>query len=379
MSKNYFHAIATLIGAIIGVGIFAVPFVIGRSGIILLFIYLPLLGAVQYCLHKFYAEIILSTKERHRLPGYAGKYFGGRGKKITLALVLAGNYGGLLAYIIVGGIFSHQLLNPIFGGDVFFYTTALFILESLIVFAGLKLIASVELIMAGLLFLMTALIAWQGRGYFDSGNYNLIDWSNVFLPYGPIFFAVGGGAAIPEVCRLLQDRKEKIKSAIFWGSFIPVVVTLIFTVLIIGIAGRSTTPDTLTGLSLVMGDGAVTFALIFGLLAVVTSFLVLAQAVKEIFYWDLKINKSIGWLFACFVPYILYLVGLQNLIKVVSLTGAVIGGVLGIVVIYLLFKVKEKGERASIIKNNLSKGLAFILSLMFIAGFLYEVWEVLRR
>lgn len=378
MSKNYFHAVATLIGAIIGVGIFAVPFVIGRSGIILLFIYLPLLGTVQYCLHKFYAEIILSTKERHRLPGYAEKYFGAWGKKITLALVLAGNYGGLLAYIIVGGIFSHQLLNPIFGGDVFFYTTALFILESLIVFAGLKLIASIELIMAGLLFLMIALIAWQGREYFNLGNYNLIDWSNVFLPYGPIFFAVGGGAAIPEVCRLLQDRKEKIKSAIFWGSFIPIAVTLIFTVLIIGIAGRSTTPDTLTGLSLVMGDGAVIFALIFGLLAIVTSFLVLAQAVKEIFYWDLKINKNIGWLFACLVPYILYLAGLQNLIKVVSLTGAVIGGVLGIVVIYLLFKVKEKGERVSIIKNNLSKGLAFILSLMFIAGFLYEVWEVLR-
>jgi amino acid permease len=33
MSKNYFHAIATMIGTIIGVGMFSVPFVVNQAGI----------------------------------------------------------------------------------------------------------------------------------------------------------------------------------------------------------------------------------------------------------------------------------------------------------------------------------------------------------
>ncbi len=378
MPKNYFHAVATLIGTIIGVGIFAIPYVISKSGIILLFVYLPLLGIVQYFLHKLYAEIILSTKERHRLPGYAEKYFGKSGKKITLVLVLIGNYGGLLAYIIVGGIFLQQLLGPYFGGNVFFYSTALFILEAAAVLMGMKLLASAELIMVGLLLLMVALITWRGWGYVNLDNYSLIDWSNVFLPYGPIFFAVGGEAAIPSVCRLLARQKENIKSAIAWGTFIPVAVMLFFTVLAVGITGNNTTPDTLAGLNSIIGNGVVVFALIFGLLAIITSFLVLAQAVKEVYWWDLGMNKKLAWGLSCIVPYFLYLIGFQNLIKVISLTGAVVGGVLGIVVICLVFKVKRKKELAPIISNNLSKPFAYFLSLLFILGLIYEIWAVLR-
>lgn len=378
MSKNYFHAIATLIGTIIGVGIFAIPYVINKSGIILLFVYLPLLGIVQYFLHKLYAEIILSTKERHRLPGYVEKYFGKKGKKITLALVLFGNYGGLLAYIIVGGIFLQQLLGPYFGGDVFFYSTALFVLEAAIVFMGMRLLASVELIMAGLLLLMVALIAWRGWSYINLDNYGLIDWSNIFLPYGPIFFAVGGEAAIPLVCRLLARQKKNIKSALCWGTFIPVAVMLFFTVLAVGIAGNDTTPDTLAGLNSIIGNGAVIFALLFGLLAIITSFLTLAQAVKEVYWWDFGVNKKIAWCLSCFAPYFLYLIGFQNLIKVISLTGAITGGILGIVIICLVFKVKRKKELAPIISNNLSKPLAYFLSLLFILGLIYEIWTVVK-
>ncbi|MBU4257370.1 hypothetical protein KKC04_03080 [Patescibacteria group bacterium] len=378
MSKNYFHAIATMVGTIIGVGIFVIPYVISKSGIILLFVYLPLLGIVQYFLHKLYAEIILSTEERHRLPGYVEKYFGGRGKKITLALVLIGSYGGLLAYIIVGGIFLQQLLSPYFGGNVFFYSTTLFILEAAVVLMGMKLIASVELIMSGLLLLMVALIAWRGWGYINLDNYSLINWSNVFLPYGPIFFAVGGEAAIPSVCRLLARQKKNIKSAICWGTFIPVAVMLFFTVLAVGITGNNTTPDTLAGLNSVIGNGAVIFALLFGLLAIITSFLTLAQAVKEVYWWDLGMNKKLAWCLSCVVPYFLYLIGFQNLIKIISLTGAVTGGILGVVVICLIFKVKKKKEHAPIISNNLSKPFAYFLSLLFILGLIYEIWMVAK-
>jgi len=374
MSKNYFYAVATLIGTIVGVGIFSIPFVVNKSGIILLFIYLPLLGLVQYFLHKIYAEIILSTKEKHRLPGYAEKYIGKKGKILAFIISLLGSYGSLLAYIIIGGIFLHELLGPVLGGSIFSYSLILFAIQTAIVLSGLKLIASVELGMAGLLLAVIGLLVWRGWGYVNPENFNLVSWQYALLPYGPIFFAVGGSDAIPAICKLLAQKKENIKSAIAWGTFIPVVITMIFAFVVVGITGNNTSPDTLVGLRAILPNDIMIAVLIFGLLAIITSFLVIAQATREIFWWDFGINKNVSWVLACFVPLLLYLIGLQNLTKIVSLTGAITGGLIGILSIWLLNEVKKKAEQKSIIQNKINKPIVIMLSFLFISGLLYELY-----
>ncbi|MFH1661978.1 MAG: aromatic amino acid transport family protein [Candidatus Falkowbacteria bacterium] len=378
MSKNYFRAIATLVGTIVGVGMFAVPYVISKAGIILFLIYLPILATVQHYLHKLYAEIILSTREKHRLPGYSEKYFNKHGKKLTLTIVLLGNYGTLVAYVIIGGVFLNQLLSPVFGGSVFLYTTILFIIESLVILMDLRFIAFLELSMTILLFLAIGFITFRGFPYIDFSNYILVDWKYTFLPYGPIFFSVGGGVAIPEVCKLLAHKKENIKSALFWGTFIAVAVLFVFTILVVGITGANTTAGALVGLNLVITNGVMTTALIFGLLTIITSFLVVANAVKEIYWWDLGINKNVAWILACAIPYFLYLIGLQNLTKVVSLTGAITGGAIGIILIYLALQVKRIRKKIPAINNKLSKTIVFILSLLFVLGFIYEIWQIFK-
>lgn len=378
MSKNYFLAVATLMGAIIGVGLFAIPFVINKSGIIPLFIYMAGLAVIQYWLHLLFAEVVLSTKNKHRLPGFVGQYVNKKSEKMTFLADIIGAYGSALAYIIIGGLFLHQLANPYFGGDVFFYSTVLFAGISLIVFFDIKLIAGTELVLTSFLAIAIGLVAWRGFGHIQLTNYHLLEWKNVLLPYGPIFFAVGGSAAIPEVCRLLAHQKEKIKSAIFWGTFIPAALMLIFVLVILGITGANTSPDTLTGLSSALSDGVITFSLIFGLLAIITSYIVIAQATEEVYQWDLGLGNKAAWFWACFVPYFLYLIGWTNLIKIVSFTGSVTGGLTGIILIWLVFKVKSKPEQASAIKNKLTKPMAYFLSLLFALGLIYEIWMTLK-
>lgn len=376
MSKNYLLAIATLMGTIIGVGLFAMPFVINKSGVLPLFIYLIALAAIQYFLHLLFAEVILSTKDKHRLPGFMEKYVNKKSKNLAFLVEIIGAYGSSLAYIIIGGLFLHQLLNPYFSHSIFFYATVLFGLVSLIAWFDLKMIAGTELVLSTFLIIAIGLIVWRGFSQIQLANYHLLDWQNIFLPYGPIFFAVGGGAAIPEVCRLLAYEKEKIKSAIFWGTFIPAALMLIFVLVILGISGAETSPDTLAGLSLVLNNGVITFSLIFGLLAIITSYVVVAQATEEVYEWDYKLNNKLAWFLACFIPYFLYLIGWTNLIKVISFTGAITGGLAGIVLIWLAFKVKANPERVSVINNKLTKPLAYFLSLLFILGVVYEVWAI---
>jgi uncharacterized membrane protein (GlpM family) len=153
---------------------------------------------------------------------------------------------------------------------------------------------------------------------------------------------------------------------------------LIFVLVIVGVTGANTTPDTLTGLGLVFGDGIIKISLIFGLLAVITSMICIAQASREVFWWDFKLNKNLAWALACFIPFLIYLAGLRDITKVVSLTGALAGGILGVVAIYLIVKVKQKCECESVIKNKIGEITGFCLSLLFILGLIYEVWNVLK-
>ena len=379
MSKNYFSAIATLIGTIVGAGIFALPFVINRAGIASLFIYLPVLVLIQYYLHKMYAEIVLSTKTEQRVPGYVEIYAGKKYKMATTIFSLLGAYGALLAYVILGGIFLHGLLGGLLGGTPFIYSLVLFAIESLIVFFGIKTIASAELFMTAFLIAVVLIISTKSLKFVAIDNYTLMNWKYFLLPYGIIFFSVGGQNAIPEVCRLLGKEKKKIKSAIFWGTIIPAFITMLFVTIIVGVTGENTSPDTLVGLKQVFSNGIVTFSLIFGLLSVITSFLVTSQSVKEIYWWDFKMNEKLSWALACGVPLSLFFLGVQNLTKVVGLTGALTGGIIGIIMIYLSFKVQTKAQKKSIIKNKVSKLAAVSLSLLFFLGLINELIKLFTK
>lgn len=374
MRKNYLYSIATLAGTIIGGGLFAVPLVVSKAGIIPFLIYILLLGLVQFLLHTIYAEIILSSKQKHRMPGYVGVYCGKQAKNWTLFFSIIGKHGSLLAYILLGGSFLYALLGSSLGGNLFIYTTALFVLESLIVFFGLRLIAGVELALSTLLVALIFLIGFKSVGDFELGKLVLINKDHIFLPYGPVFFAVGGQAAIPEICRLLKNQKQKIKGAIAWGTLIPVLLTIFFVIVVVGVTGENTTAEALIGLKQYFQDGVITFALIFGLITVVTSFLVISQSLREVYWWDLKINNNFSWFLACGIPFLLYLLGISNLIKIIGLTGSIVGGIFGIILILLLFRVKTVRKQTPALNNKLTIPMAIALCCMFFLGLVYELW-----
>ena len=75
MSKNFIFALASLVGTIIGAGVFAIPYVMSKSGALTCFFYFLILGSVVLLLHLFLGEVVLRTKGRHRLVGYAEKYY----------------------------------------------------------------------------------------------------------------------------------------------------------------------------------------------------------------------------------------------------------------------------------------------------------------
>ena len=216
---------------------------------------------------------------------------------------------------------------------------------SLTVGAGLKLVAPVEFGMTILLLVAVTIIFIFGFTYVWYPNLYVVNLKEIFFPYGVILFALGGAAAVPEIRDLMRGQEERMKKAITIGTIIPLVITALFSFVVIGISGENTSTEAISGLVGQLGSNIVLFGAIFGFLAIATSFLVLGLNLKKIFHHDYKINNFLSWLLACAVPLIIFLLAKPEFISVIAFTGAVLGGLEGLIIILIWTKAQKEGKK----------------------------------
>lgn len=372
-TKRYFQAIAVMIGYIVGVGMFGLPYLTVRAGWLAFIILLAVLGSAQYLIHLVYANMIVINRSFHRLPGYVEKYLGAKGKWAVFAAKLLGNYGALLAYIIISSIFLRQLLNPFLGENLILYASIIVAIAAIVVFKGIRAISKVELYMSALLFFVIGVMIYKGWSTIEAKNYMAIDWSNTLLPYGAMLMALDGNGSLPIVGRLIKKDTVLFKSVIRTSMILSSLILILFVFVIVGISGANTTPDALVGVQKILANGVITLVLIFGLFSIMTSIIGVAESLKETFWWDFKVNKTLAWALAIFVPYILYLAGITDLIGVISFIGAVGGGFCAIVMLIVFLKIKKKKSKLPMFTRKPPNALVYLLIGLFVVGMIYEI------
>jgi len=235
-----------------------------------------------------------------------------------------------------------------------------------------------------LFFIILLAIFLRGFSQIEIFNLFIGSWKleveNFFLPYGIVLFSLWGAALIPEVEEMLyakspnangqmpifENRKKVFNKIIVISILIPIIVYLFFIYLILGIRGLQTTESALTGLKNILGNGIVSLALLFGLLTTFTSFIALGLTLKKVFWYDLKINKNVAWFITCFLPLILFLIGLNRFIPVISFIGAVMLGIDGILILLMYRKLKVKSL------------LIYPLFLILLGGIIYQIIYFLK-
>ena len=368
--KKSILAVFVLISTIVGVGMFGIPYTAAQSGFLIAAVFLCLLTAIMILLHLFYGEIVFKTKDKHRLPGYAGLYLGERMKKIIGAFVIFGFYGSLLVYIVVGGNFLRVILSPLIDLPFFVFNLLFFIIGATVVYFGLRIISRLDILMGLFLVLIVFLFLYFGLGHINSDNFKFINLKNVFMPYGVILYSLAGMAAIPEIRELFNRDKRPYKKAIFIGTLIPAILYFIFMMIIIGISGEKTSEEAIGGLTGILGNKIVLLGAIFGFFATITSFFTLGLSLKSSFHYDFKINKNLAWFLVCFVPIILFFLGLHNFVWVIVLLGAVMGMVECSSIVLIYGKLKEAKP---------FKLVRTIMIIVFVAGFLYTMISLIKH
>ena len=376
MHINFLSAAAVMVGYVIGIGMFGLPFIVAKAGLLAFFVFLIIFGFIQYFIHLIYANLIVVTKSFHRMPGYARIYLGKAGELIVFVAKMTGNFGALLAYIIITGVFAHELLGPVIGGSEFLYGSILFIVGAVIVFFGINMIARAELLMSLFLFIIVLLIAFKGKDVVTAVNYDFLNWKYFLATYGVMLMALDGNSAVPIATKILKKDPELTKKAIKWGgSIIPITIILIFTLTIVGISGSGTTSDALVGVRAVLDDGVIFFSLIFGILTMTTSFLLVSESVKETLWWDFGVNKHIAWVLAVCTPYLFYVFGIRNLTKVIGFAGGVAGGLSAIMLILIFSKLRKDDKKVVMFKYKPSNVVLFFLITLFVCGISYELFN----
>ncbi|HOX96912.1 MAG TPA: aromatic amino acid transport family protein [bacterium] len=374
---TFWQAVGTMTGSIIGAGILGLPYALSQNGVLNGLVILVLVGLGIMTLHLLVGEIVLSTARSHQLTGFANKYLGSAGKWIMFQVFMAASYGSLLAYLVGGG----QVLSAIFGGAPRTWSLIFFVFASVLLYIGLRIIKKIGFVILGAILVVVLLIAIACLNHWELSNLATYDFSwGTFYAYGVVLYAFLGASAIYQARKVLEGQEYLMRKAIMVSNLIPMFLYILFAVVVIGVTGLNTTQVATVGLGALVGPEINILGNVFAFLALSTSFLTLANAVKETYFYDfdfaanVKVDRFISWSLTISVPLFLFLLAQNDFIQILNFVGAVAGGLEGLLLLLIYYKLKQqKPERPPEYKLKNYRLWLPILFLMMSAGLIYNL------
>ncbi len=369
--RQYYEAIATLTGCIIGAGILGIPYVVVRAGFWTGILVIVVLGLAITLVHLLVGEVSLRSNVCHQLVGYAEKYLGKKGKYFMTASMVIGVYGALVAYTL--GV--SQSLSAIFGGSPWLWAVIFYALMGALLYGGLQVLEKSEIWMEGfkfVVFVAVLALLFSSR-FFSASRFVGFSWDKLLLPYGVVLFAFAGTAAIPEVREELKKCKLLTRRAIILGSLIPLFTYLLFAFAVVGVMGGAATEVATIGLAGVLGGFGFLLLHVFAILAMSSSFVALGYALKETYRVDFRLPRWEAWLLTMSIPIVLLMLGTTSFIETLQVAGTFAGGIAGITIVLMHAQARKGSERKpeyQIKLNWLGYGALIVL---FAVGMLYEL------
>lgn len=373
--RSFVLAVSSMVGPIIGAGIFGIPFVVAKSGVVPGIFYFVILTFIVVLLHLFFGEICLRTEGKHRLVGYAQIYLGMWGKVFSSLVLLFVLAGTLLAYLILAGSFLEVTFSSILPLSNIGYTLLFVALGTFFVAKGRQLIAKAEFLLNIGIFAAIGLIAFFAAPAIKLENFALFDASNIFLPFGVIFFALIGWEAIPEVASFIKDTNSKVslEKVIVVATLVAAFICFVFAALVVGVSGVLTSQDAFAGLIPFLGERIAGLGALLGVFAIASSFLVIANYMKNALRHDFQVPTAFAIAITIGIPLILFLIGIRNFISVIGIVGIVTGAAEGLLIIAILKKAKEKTQRTPEFSVPFSKPLIYSVIFVLLGGALADL------
>ena len=374
--RAFRHATTAIVGTMVGVGIFGVPFAFAKAGFGIGLAWLVGIAAVVALFYLMTAELILRTDGDRQLVGYADRWLGPWARRTVVFTSMLGIYGALLAYTIVISQFLHNVLSHFFALDPQMYSFLFTLALAPILMLRLPTVAFIEQALTVLFVVIVAVVLLTGIWHIEPGNFTYVSGYFWFLPYGVLLFAFSAQTSIPIARRLLRGDEQRLAPAILSATALTAILYAVFAAVVVGISGTATSPDALAGLFDTLGLPIIILGSVFGILTISTSYLMLGTALLEIYHLDYRQRLLPSWLLTVVPPLLFYVGGFRNFIDVIGTVGAVALGAQAIVFIFAYLRRDRIGDRKPELMLHLPSFVWYILIVAFAAGIGYAlIWR----
>ncbi|MFH0712412.1 MAG: hypothetical protein V2A55_00920 [Candidatus Jorgensenbacteria bacterium] len=335
--KGFTLSVGLLAGTIIGAGIFSLPYVINQIGLITGVFYLGFFALVYFLIFIMYATLLESSEGEHRFIFLARKFLPRPIAGLASFTAITDLIFTLTIYLILGVSF----LGLIADMSVLTALFAFWFFSSIFIFAKLSFQGVAEVLGTLAIVAVVVLVFFSGSGVPDVPLFKELDLNKLLLPFGPLLFAYAARVAIPKIIGEYRRGKSagrpfSFKKAIFFGTFLPAVVYLVFVFGVLRLA-PDVSPETLGSLTF-LSPIVLLLLGILGILALWTSYFMIGADVRETLKYDLKIPGWASSLFVLALPLGLYFAGFQEFLTVLSFTGGVFLGLEGIFIIAMWWR-----------------------------------------
>lgn len=337
---NTSSAVFIITGMTIGAGILGIPYVVAQVGYWIGLVYIAVLGAVMLFLNLMIGEIVVRTKERHQLPGLAGRYLGNFAKDAMSLITIFGGLGAMLAYLVGEG----EVLKTLFGSSADWWAVFFWTIASLVVWRGLQTVKVFEKILSLAVIGIITGLSLALLPAIHVVNLTVFNPAKIFLPFGVILFALHSSPAIAEAHALLPGSQKRFKRALIIGTLIPIFVYILFAATVVGVSGRDVTEIATIGLGDKFGSAVLLMSNLFAVLAMGTGFVGIGISMKQSLIWDHKVSPFLATMLVLSAPLTLYMAGLRGFINVMSTVGGLFMGLEAILIVLIYWRAKQKSD-----------------------------------
>lgn len=345
IGKTTVRATLTVIGTIIGAGLFAVPAMMAQTGVFFGTILFGLCTVAVLFAHLFFVDLFAAETHRVRFPGVIGRVLGPWARRLAIVTHTGQLIGANLAYLLLGGEFL-WLFASFFGLrlDVSLWSILFWASGALAVLFGLRIVARIESALTWSLIAALIIVSFFAAMKGDWGLAVARTWNASFLPLGVYVFALFGLTSIPEAFDIAGHHIQITRRAVFAGTLIAAVFTWIFGVAVYLALPAGVIRDA-TAVAMVLPHALVWIVPVVGFLAVITSFLVSAYDLQAMFRVDLRQSAWVGHVVALIVPLALLFLIDGGFILLIATIGAVFTATNGLLTVIAARRVYRKDLR----------------------------------
>ncbi|MFA5031106.1 MAG: amino acid permease [Patescibacteria group bacterium] len=375
---RFIFLLSAYIGTIFGVGIYGLPYVVSRAGIFVFLGFLLFIGFLVYLVNIVYADVVSRENDDQRFVGYIREYVGNRAAHAYLWINIASYWGTLLVYLLVWGKFAQLIISP--GGKIpeIVFSLLLFLITAIIIFRGSKTVVRFDTIFLVGVIALFAIFAVIGAQHVGEIPTRIVNASSAILPYGTILFALWGVSIIPEIVNHTRQKLANVKKVVLVGLIFAAILYVAFALFVASISGPDTTKEAFSGLEPFLGRTAIIIGACIGVITIFLSYINLGWSARNMLHFDMKLNRAQALALLLLPPLVLRIAGLDNLVVITSVIGAIFLGLNGMMIFYLYFKSKfHMNHGTLLLKRPVSKSLIITGIILFSIGVCIECVSVL--